>query len=162
MSASALYVLVVEDHRDTLEAFGWFLEGLGCRYKLASDADLALQLARAEKFDVLITDVWLGGRDGYELVAELRRQRCLPSCVISMSVDDGHRMALRSKIAGCHKHLVKPTLCEELRDLLQKTGDVSANSHRMIQAMSHDVQAQRPLIKARQKGETSEVYWAQL
>ena len=130
MARSPFNILVVEDHRDTLEVFGLFLESLGYRCKLASAPDLALGLARAEKFDVLITDVWLGSHDGFELVAELRRQDCLPACVFSMSAGDDYPEAARSKQAGCHRHFVKPVISEELGALLQEADQVIVNSYR--------------------------------
>ena len=131
MARSTLNILVVEDHPDTLEVFGWFLNELGYRCQLAPTVDLALGLAHAEKFDVLITDVWLGKQDGFELVVELRRRGCLPPRVFSMSAGDDHLSATRSSKAGCHKHLVKPMLSEELGALLQEAGYAGAESWRL-------------------------------
>ena len=116
---SSLSVLVVEDHRDTREVFGLLLGLLGHRAELAPDAGLALVKARDRHFDVLITDVQLPGRDGWELIHELRACGQLPPRIISMSAGDNHLLAARSKAFGCCAHLVKPFKCEELEALLQ-------------------------------------------
>lgn len=121
---SSCNVLVVEDHRDSRVVFGWFLESFGCRFKLAPDAASALSLAAAENFDLLITDVQLGGRDGWALIRALREQGNLPPAVASMSAGDNYTQAARSKAEGCHWHLVKPFRWDELEAILENDGRV--------------------------------------
>lgn len=124
VSLSPLYILVVEDHRDTRDVFGIFLDSLGFRYDLAPDAGTALAKARTSKFDVLITDVQLPGRDGWKLIHDLQSGGHLPPLVISMSAGNDHVQSARSRAVGCHAHLVKPFKCLELETLLQSAAQV--------------------------------------
>ncbi len=119
MRSASLRVLVVEDHRDTREILGLFLGILEHRVELAPDVDAALAKAQAREFDVLITDVQLSGREGWELIQELQAGGQLPPFVISMSAGDDFEQATRSKAAGCRAHLVKPFDCHRLEELLQ-------------------------------------------
>ena len=54
------------------------LERRGYRITLAHTADQAIEKAQAEKFDLLISDIGLPDRSGYELMKELRAKNSLP------------------------------------------------------------------------------------
>ena len=115
MPPSSLNVLVVEDHGDTLEVLGRFLRDLGCRCRLVASAGCALSAATVESFDLLITDVRLGGRDGWTLIRDLRAQGCLPPLVASVNAGPNDTQTARSKVEGCNWHLIKPFRWNELR-----------------------------------------------
>lgn len=117
---SPINVLVVEDHQDTRDVLAVFLETLGHRFKLVTNAASALDLAAAESFDLLLTDVQLGGRDGWALIRDLRARGCLPPLVASMSAGYGPTQTARSKAEGCHCHLVKPFRWDELQAIMEK------------------------------------------
>ncbi len=118
VDAQSLKVLVVEDHADSRTALGRLLARLGYRCDLAPDADSALRRAAGGKFDVLLTDIGLPDKDGWELLRELGVRGHLPPLVISMSAYDGRTHSARSKAAGCHDHLVKPFVFSELKAVL--------------------------------------------
>ena len=117
---SPINVLVVEDHQDTCDVLAVFLECLGHRFKLVTNAASALKFATVESFDLLLTDVQLGGRDGWTLIRDLREQGCLPRLGAAMSAGFGPTQAARSKAEGCHWHLVKPFPWEELQAIMEK------------------------------------------
>ena len=108
MEAQSLKVLLVEDHTDSRTVLGRLLVWLGYRCDLAPDADSALHRVAGGKFDVLLTDIGLPGKDGWELLRELGEQGHLPPLIISMSAYDGRTHSARSRAVGCHGHLVKP------------------------------------------------------
>ena len=120
---SPINVLVVEDHQDTCDVLAVFLEVLGHHYKLATSAASALDLAAVENFDLLLTDVQLGGRDGWALIRDLREQGCLPPLIASMSAGYGPTQTARSKAEGCNWHLVKPFHWHELQVIMEKVDD---------------------------------------
>ena len=119
---SPVNVLVVEDHQDTRDVLAVFLEALGHRFKLVTNAASALDLAAVEHFDLLLTDVQLGGRDGWTLIRDLRERNCLPLLVASMSAGYGPTQTARSKAEGCNWHLVKPFQWDELQTIMEKAG----------------------------------------
>lgn len=73
--ASALQgldVLVVEDDREASEMMSVVLSDRGARVRMAADYDSALRALRHAWPDVLVSDIGLPGRDGYELVRRVR------------------------------------------------------------------------------------------
>ena len=94
------------------------LELLGHRCTLAPDTGSALARAAHERFDALVTDISLPGRDGWELLRELALRKQLPPLVVSMSAGDNCTQRKRSREAGCHAHLVKPFKHAELEAAL--------------------------------------------
>src|SRR5204863_1655074 len=62
------HLLVVDDHHDTCLGMKMLLERRGYRITLAHTADQALEKVEREKFDLLISDIGLPDRSGYELM----------------------------------------------------------------------------------------------
>ncbi|MGJ7575427.1 response regulator [Variovorax sp. RB2P76] len=75
---AGLDVLVVEDNADASEIMTVVLADAGATVRLGADFDSALQLFEQKWPDVLISDIGLPGRDGYDLIREVRqRERTL-------------------------------------------------------------------------------------
>jgi PAS domain S-box-containing protein len=68
-----LDVLVVEDNADAREILVLVLSEAGAGVRHAADYDTALGLAHEKWPDVLVSDIGLSGRDGYELMRALRQ-----------------------------------------------------------------------------------------
>jgi DNA-binding response OmpR family regulator len=71
-SASRKSVLAVEDDETVRGLIALALQRMGLAVVTADDAQEALDLARTQRFDLLITDVGLPGGSGLTLVAEIR------------------------------------------------------------------------------------------
>jgi CheY-like chemotaxis protein len=102
-------ILVVDDVADVTEMIGLFLKHAGYEVATADSAQAALQLARSEKFDMVISDIGMPQMNGYELAGELRT---LPNygqipiiAVTGYSEYDDRGRAVR---AGFNSHLTKP------------------------------------------------------
>ena len=121
MGKKSLRVLVVEDHPDTRAVVGMYVASLGHQVQLARDADTALERIIETEFDVMLTDVFLPGRTGWDLVTELRTLGFLPPVTISMSAFFSPAEAESSRKYGCRAHLVKPFVPEELAEVLDAT-----------------------------------------
>src|SRR5438045_8473615 len=70
---SAMRILVIEDEKKTAAFLAKGLREAGFAVDLARDGETGLEQARATKFDLLIVDIMLPHKDGWEVVAELRR-----------------------------------------------------------------------------------------
>jgi len=118
--ASKRHLLVVDDHQDTCIGMKMLLERRGYRITLAHTADQALEKAQAEKFDLLISDIGLPDRSGYELMEELRANNSLPG--IALSGFGTENDITKARAAGFSEHLTKPInfdrLDEAIRSLL--------------------------------------------
>ncbi|TLD69989.1 response regulator [Phragmitibacter flavus] len=73
-SLSGLKLLAVDDDQDARELLRWGLGQYGAEVIVAGSAEEALALAKAEKFDVLISDIGMPGMDGLEMITLLRGQ----------------------------------------------------------------------------------------
>jgi signal transduction histidine kinase/CheY-like chemotaxis protein len=116
-------LLVVDDHHDTLTGMRMILERRGYRVTLASSADEALEKAREEAFDLLISDIGLPGRSGYELMQELRPTglRGIALSGFGMETDVN-----RARAAGFSEHLTKPINFDRLERAIQTLLEVEA------------------------------------
>ena len=73
-------VLVVDDSDDQAELLRRYLEKAGCSVTTTSSAESAIASYRATTPDLAIIDLVLPGMDGWELVAQVRRD--IPECAI--------------------------------------------------------------------------------
>jgi signal transduction histidine kinase/CheY-like chemotaxis protein len=114
-------ILVVDDHQDTCLGMKMMLERRGYKITLAHTADQAVEKARAEEFDLLISDIGLPDRSGYDLMRELQATRNLPGIAISgfgMEHDVN-----KARAAGFSEHLTKPINFERLQEAIQNLFD---------------------------------------
>jgi len=66
-------ILIVEDEPAIAFGLDADLSAEGYEVEVAADGDTALVLARARAFDLILLDVMLPGKDGFEVCRELRR-----------------------------------------------------------------------------------------
>src|SRR5256885_2803284 len=67
-----LQILLVDDHHNTVKALDLLLTRDGHHVRTAEGFAAALASARAERFDVLVTDIGMPDGDGCDLLAEIR------------------------------------------------------------------------------------------
>lgn len=104
-------VLVVDDSEDQAELLRRYLEKAGCSVTTTLSAEDAIISYRAATPDLAIIDLLLPGMDGWELVAQLRRD--LPGCAIAVtSVLDA------AKYPAADAILPKPFTGDQLRKVL--------------------------------------------
>ncbi len=107
-------VLIVEDDAAHAEALREALEGEGLEVEVAHDADSGLDRLRARPFQVVLTDLRLGPRDGLELLREARRL----DPELSVFLITGHgslETAVQAMREGAADYLAKPVNLVELR-----------------------------------------------
>lgn len=112
--SSVARILVVEDDLPHAEALQAVLEAEGYEVELADSTDAALDRLRARPFDLVLTDLKLGERDGLELLREARR--ILPDLSIFLITGHGSvETAVAAMREGAVDYLTKPVLPAELR-----------------------------------------------
>jgi signal transduction histidine kinase/ActR/RegA family two-component response regulator len=110
-------LLVVDDHEDTCTGLKMILERRGYDITVAYTADQAIEKARQENFDLVISDIGLPDRSGYELMKEMRG-RGVPG--IALSGFGMEHDVNRARAAGFSEHLTKPINFERLEEVIQQ------------------------------------------
>jgi CheY-like chemotaxis protein len=75
-----------------------------------------VEKARTQDFDLLISDIGLPGRSGYELMRELQNSKGLPGIALS-GFGTEHDIS-KARAAGFSKHLTKPINFERLEEAI--------------------------------------------
>jgi DNA-binding response OmpR family regulator len=118
-------ILVVEDEEKVASFIRKGLEQMAYTVEVTGNGDEALEMALVTRYDAIVLDVMLPGRDGLSVVRELRsRGSDVP--VLALTA----RGTLEDRIAGldsgCDDYLPKPFAFEELlarlRALLRRGG----------------------------------------
>jgi signal transduction histidine kinase len=108
---AGLRLLVVDDDADASGMLQIILRDRGASVRVAGSSAMALSAMQESAFDVLISDIGMPGKDGYELVRELRgleakTGRHLPAIALTSFTrgqDEDHARA-----AGFDAHCPKP------------------------------------------------------
>jgi two-component system copper resistance phosphate regulon response regulator CusR len=106
-------ILVVEDELKLAKALREGLEADHYSVTVAHTGEEGFYLARAERFDVVILDVMLPGRDGFEILATLR-QNGATMPVLLLTARDAIADRVRGLDSGADDYLVKPFAFPEL------------------------------------------------
>jgi signal transduction histidine kinase/CheY-like chemotaxis protein len=110
-------VLVVDDHVDTCTGMQMMMERRGYRVTVAHTADQAIEKTDQAEFDLVISDIGLPDRSGYELMHELSTTKGLRG--IALSGFGMENDVSRSRAAGFSEHLTKPINFDRLDEAIQ-------------------------------------------
>ncbi len=106
-------ILVIEDENKTAAFLSKGLREAGFAVDTAGDGEIGLERARAIKFDLLIVDIMLPHKDGWEVVAELRRDG-IRTPILFLTARDSVRDRVKGLELGADDYLVKPFAFPEL------------------------------------------------
>jgi two-component system cell cycle response regulator len=107
-------VLVADDDGVTRAIVSSWLKGAGYAVIAAADGDQALQLARDQHPDLLLVDVTMPGRDGYEVCRAIQAESATPPPVIFLTAHTQTDARVAGLDAGAVDYIVKPFANEEL------------------------------------------------
>src|SRR6478609_172156 len=110
---SLMRILVIEDEKKTAAFLAKGFREAGFDVDVARDGESGLEQARAAKFDLLIVDIMLPNKDGWEVVAELRREGVRVQ-ILFLTARDSVRDRVKGLELGADDYLVKPFAFSEL------------------------------------------------
>lgn len=115
-------ILVVEDEPELLDGLARALREDGYAVDEAADGEEGAFKATSWEYDAVVLDLMLPGKNGWEVLAELRKTRKTP--VLILTARDAVRDRVRGLDAGADDYLVKPfdlaELLARLRALIRR------------------------------------------
>ena len=118
-------ILVVEDEMHIAEGLRFNLEAEGYQVQVVETGEAALELLQVPEtpFDMVVLDVMLPGKDGFEVMSELRQAgQFVPTLMLTARGHDED--VLRGFAAGADDYLTKPfelsILIAHIRGLLRR------------------------------------------
>lgn len=114
-----IHILIVDDSLSVRKVQERLLKSLGCAVTMATDGLDALEKLRADRFDLIFTDLEMPQMNGYELIAEIRSNPAwssVPTVVISSRGAD--KYINKAMALGANTFLSKPFTEEQLKALL--------------------------------------------
>src|SRR5579872_779476 len=100
-------ILIVDDEADIRSSLGGVLEDEGYAVTAAATGEEALQLLHNRRFDLVLLDIWLPGKDGLEILEALKKPEDAPE-VIMISGHGSIETAVRATKLGAFDFLEKP------------------------------------------------------
>jgi PAS domain S-box-containing protein len=129
-SLDGVDLVMVDDDPDASSMLQLILGEHGASVRVAHDVDAALRLIDARRPDVLVSDIGMPGRDGYDLIREVRRReaqagdggRAVPAIALTSFTRAQDRQ--QAVAAGFDVHCAKPlrplALVQQIRQLLDR------------------------------------------
>ncbi|PYX50252.1 MAG: sigma-54-dependent Fis family transcriptional regulator [Acidobacteria bacterium] len=107
------HLLIVDDEANTLASMSRAFRLAGHEATVCDNAAKALELAKAQKYDLILSDVVMPGTDGLTLLEELKKQG-VTAPVVMMSGQAHIEMAVRATRLGALDFLEKPISSDKL------------------------------------------------
>lgn len=112
-------VLVVDDDVDNLFIVSYVLEQFDCLLVCETNGQLALDIARRLKPDLMVLDIRLPGMNGLDVVRTLRHHketRSIPVIAVTALVSARYKQEVMQ--AGCDRYIGKPYSLEDMKQLM--------------------------------------------
>jgi DNA-binding response OmpR family regulator len=126
-------ILIVEDDRDIAFGLEEDLARHGFQAETAGDGETALRRCREGAWDLIILDLMLPGKDGFEVCRELRRSGVrIPVIMLTAKTHEAEKIL--GLELGADDYITKPFSPRELRAriqaVLRRTSDESLGTYR--------------------------------
>lgn len=117
-------ILLVDDEQEGRSFLAEYLMLLGHSVVECDAAEAALTIYEQQAFDLVLSDIKMGGMSGLELVKEIRRHTRQPQAAVVLYtgfVDVG--LVVGALRAGAFDYLMKPINVQELKDVLKRVSE---------------------------------------
>lgn len=105
-------ILIIEDELSIAELQRDYLEIAGYEVVIENDGEKGCQKAMEDDFELVIVDIMLPGKNGFEICRELRKEKEMPLLVVSAKAGDIDKV--RALGLGADDYMVKPFSPNEL------------------------------------------------
>ena len=117
----ARQVLLIEDEPNIIEAIGFILSRDGWQVKTHSNGHDAMSVVTALCPDLIILDVMLPGRSGFDILADIRASAPVADTPVLMLTARGQRKDREmAEKAGASRYMTKPFSNAEVLDAVRE------------------------------------------
>ncbi len=114
-------ILVVEDNPVNREFMLALLEGEGYEVLTAETAEAAITLARQERPALILMDIQLPGKTGYEATRQLKADAATAAIpIVAVTAQAMRGEEAKARAAGCDAFVAKPVNTQTLRATLRR------------------------------------------
>lgn len=124
-------ILIIEDDLDIAELERDYLQLNGYKAEIVQDGRQGLKKAVSGIYDVIVVDLMLPYKDGYEIIKEIRKKYEIPIIVVSAKSEDIDK--IRGLDFGADDYLTKPFSPAEL------VARVKSHIHRYERLKGHNI-----------------------
>lgn len=120
-------ILVVEDEPNIVLSLQFLMKKAGFDVRVARDGDEALAAVEVQTPDLILLDVMIPKRDGYDVCQTIRANPAWQDVYIIMLTAKGREVDREKGLAlGANDYVTKPF---STRDLTEKVKQILSNSH---------------------------------
>ena len=115
------HVLIADDEANIVISLEFLMKREGHRVTIARDGDTALEAIRRERPDLVLLDVMMPGRSGFEVCQAVRADEALAAVKILMLSAKGRDTDLaKGSALGADAYMTKPFSTRELADKVRE------------------------------------------
>ncbi len=110
-------ILIVDDAKENARLFGMYLKKAGAIVDVVNTGDDAIALSQVNTYDIILLDLQMPDKDGFQVLSELRRLK-FAEPVIALTAHAMESEKIKTKAAGFNGHVTKPVTAEKLINVI--------------------------------------------
>jgi CheY-like chemotaxis protein len=123
-----LRVLVVEDDPIAQNFHEKMLMDMGCLVHTAENAEEAMAIMLHNSYDLILLDICLPDKNGYELAVEIRNRQAIKPIIAAVTISSADKhMKVQCQAAGIDQVFCKPLSREKIKLILRNISNVGKN-----------------------------------
>lgn len=99
-------ILIAEDEKPIANAFGLKLRSAGFETTLVYDGESAISAARESQFDLILLDLVMPKKDGFNVLAELKKLKITTPVIVSSNLSQEEDIK-RARELGARDYFIK-------------------------------------------------------
>lgn len=100
------YILIVEDDEDISMIEEAYLQSAGLNTRIIKNGNEVIDVLKQEKFDLILLDIMLPGKSGYDICREVRDELDIPIIMVTAKTQSVDK--IRGLGIGADDYIVKP------------------------------------------------------
>ena len=119
-------ILIIEDEKGMRDALKEALEQSGFEALLAEDGEKGMEMAKTHRIDLILLDIILPRKDGFEVLRELKQDEKLKELPVVLTTNLSEPSDIQKALdLGATTYLVKSNyslsdIVEKIKDILEK------------------------------------------